>query len=79
MTDGLNEYLYKVNDKINPNHYKQGGIETIDFMKAKMSKEQFHGYLLGNVYKYTSRYQYKNGLEDLEKARWYLNKLIDEQ
>lgn len=64
-------------DKINPSHYKKGGIETIAFIKAKMSDEQFKGYLLGNVFKYTSRFQDKNGLEDLRKAQWYLNKLIE--
>ena len=62
---------------INPDHYKIGGVETIDYMEAKMSKEQYEGYLLGNVIKYTSRYRYKNGVEDLMKAQWYLNKLIE--
>lgn len=65
------------NDPVNsPSHYTAGGIETIDYMKAKMSPEQFQGYLIGNVLKYASRFQYKNGVEDLKKAQWYLNKLI---
>lgn len=64
-------------DPINPDHYKFGGIETIDYMKAKMTPEGFEGYLQGNVIKYTSRYAHKNGLEDLEKAQWYLTKLIE--
>lgn len=63
----------------NPVHYTAGGIETIDYMQAKMTKEQFEGYLLGNILKYTSRYPHKNGLEDLKKAQWYLNKLIKEK
>ncbi|MFJ8268507.1 DUF3310 domain-containing protein [Peribacillus asahii] len=67
----------KQNDVVNaPAHYTQGGIETIDYIQAKMSEEQFKGYLLGNVHKYTSRYQFKNGAEDLKKAQWYLNRLI---
>jgi hypothetical protein len=66
-------------DAINPDHYKQGGIETIDIMKAKMTQEQFEGYLLGNVIKYTTRYNLKNGTEDLKKAQWYLNYLINEK
>lgn len=79
MTDGLKEGLYKIpTDNINPTHYKVGGIQTIEFIKAKMSKEQFAGYLLGNVIKYTSRYQFKNGIEDLEKAKWYLDRMIAE-
>lgn len=63
-------------DAINPDHYKQGGIETIDIMQAKLSPEGFKGYLTGNVIKYISRYDHKNGLEDLKKAEWYLKKLI---
>lgn len=66
-------------DKINPNHYKTGGIETIDYIRAKSTREQYKGYLLGNVIKYISRYQDKNGTEDLKKAEWYLQKLIEEQ
>jgi hypothetical protein len=65
-------------DKINPDHYKTGGIETIDYIKAKLTKEQFEGYLIGNLIKYTSRYRNKNGLEDLHKAEWYLCRLIKE-
>lgn len=61
-----------------PPHYKTGGIEPIDYMKAKLTKEQFDGFLIGNVIKYVSRYSHKNGLEDLKKARWYLDKLIEE-
>lgn len=72
----LQQEEFKKKDTINPDHYKQGGIETIDFMKAKMTPVQFEGYLLGNVFKYLSRYQYKNGIEDVRKSQWYLNKLI---
>lgn len=64
-------------DPVNaPAHYTTGGIETIDYLVAKLSPEQFQGFLIGNVMKYVSRYPHKNGLEDLKKARWYLNKLI---
>src|SRR5690606_37907117 len=56
-----------------PDHYKTGGIETIDYIKAKMTPEQFEGYLAGNVIKYISRYRHKNRTEDLKKARVYLN------
>jgi len=67
-------------DKINsPKHYNNGalGIETIDMIQNAVP--DFGSYLLGNVFKYVSRYQYKNGLEDLKKAQWYLNKLIDDK
>lgn len=64
-------------DAINPDHYKTGGIEVIDFMKAKLGNEGFEGYLAGNVIKYISRYNHKNGIEDIKKAQWYLNRLIE--
>lgn len=41
-----------------------------------MSKEAFNGFLLGNVIKYTSRFEHKNGIEDLKKAQCFLNKLV---
>jgi hypothetical protein len=60
-----------------PSHYTFGGIETIDYMQAKMSEEEFSGYLKGNIVKYISRSKHKgNELDDLKKAQWYLNKLI---
>ena len=66
-------------DITNPDHYKHGGIETIEYMKAKLTKEQFEGYLLGNVLKYVSRYRHKDGVNDLKKAKWYLERLIEEK
>lgn len=71
---------YKVShDPVNsPSHYTAGGIEVIEIMKAKLTPEQFEGYLRGNLMKYTMRDQYKGGLEDLKKARAYLNWLIEE-
>lgn len=83
MSDGLREALYNAGikkDVVNhPDHYTSGGIEVIDYMKAKLTQDQFEGYLLGNIIKYTSRYQHKNGVEDLKKAQWYINKLIAEK
>lgn len=65
------------NDNVNhPNHYL-GKVEVIDYIEDKLSFDQFEGYLVGNVIKYMSRYQKKNGLEDLKKGRWYLDKLIE--
>jgi len=62
-----------------PQHYNQYGIECIDGIRASMSQEAFRGYLKGNVHKYLWRYNYKNKpVEDLKKAQWYLNKLIEE-
>lgn len=61
-----------------PNHYCYGGIETIDFMRAKLSSEEFSGYCKGNVLKYVSRAGHKeNEVEDLKKAQVYLGWLVD--
>lgn len=66
-----------MNDPITPNHYKQGGIESIDAIKAFMSEEAFKGFLKGNCQKYLFRYEKKNGIEDLRKCQWYLERLIE--
>ncbi|SFU93674.1 DUF3310 domain-containing protein [Xenorhabdus koppenhoeferi] len=69
MTDNVNH----------PTHYASGGIECIDAMKSSMTDEAFKGYLKGNVQKYLWRYEKKaSPVEDLKKARWYLDKLIKE-
>lgn len=65
-------------DPVNaPGHYTSGGIETIDYMRAKMTDEQFEGYLKGNIIKYVSRYEMKNGVQDVRKAEWYIKRLIN--
>jgi len=63
-------------DNINPEHYKTGGIETFDYIKAKLTAEQLNGFCKGNIIKYITRADQKNKKEDLEKAKWYLEKLI---
>ena len=61
-------------DNINrPDHYLQGLIQPIDFI---MGQEM--DFCAGNVVKYVTRHKYKNGLEDLKKAEFYLKKLIEE-
>jgi hypothetical protein len=66
-----------VSDVVNkPEHYRQGGLECIEAIEASMSREEFQGYLKGNIEKYVWRYRYKNGIQDLHKARWYLDRLI---
>ena len=60
-----------VDDMVNhPPHYNQKGIECIDAIEAA-TDVGFEYYLQGNIIN-----KYKNGIEDLEKAQWYLNKLI---
>jgi Protein of unknwon function (DUF3310) len=59
-----------------PAHYTVGGIETIDYIQAKLTPDEFRGYLKGNVIKYTSRAQYKEyPEEDIDKMVWYALKL----
>lgn len=64
-----------------PSHYNHGGRETIDIIKDNLENSDWNAYqggLLFNVYKYIDRAPYKGKrLEDLEKARWYLDKLIE--
>lgn len=64
-------------DDVNaPGHYTTGGIETIDFIQAKLTPEEFAGYCKGNVLKYVSRANHKGDAEkDLKKAAWYLERL----
>jgi hypothetical protein len=62
------------NQNINPAHYKTGNIEVIDYILDK----DFN-YIEGNIIKYVSRWRHKNGVEDLMKAQWYINKLLGEE
>ena len=65
-------------DMVNsPPHYNKAGIECIDALRA-VTGDGFEYYLQGNILKYLWRYRYKNGTEDLKKARWYLDELIKE-
>lgn len=59
-----------------PPHYTTGAVECIDAIESSMSLEAFKGYLKGNCIKYLYRYENKNGVEDLKKCSWYLNRLI---
>ena len=66
-------------DMVNsPVHYNKHGIECIQAIRATLTDEEFRGYCKGNVLKYTWREAYKNKDEDLQKAQWYLNKLLSE-
>lgn len=69
-----------VNDNVNhPNHYTQGNIECIDALKAAtVGKIGIEAVCVANVIKYLWRYEEKNGMEDVRKAHWYLDRLIKE-
>ena len=62
----------------NPQHYASDEIERIDvIMQQCKHLDGVEGYLYGNIQKYIWRFENKNGIEDLKKAQWYLNKLIN--
>lgn len=64
-----------------PKHYKPHGIvrnEPINTIKFMLSDEGFKGFLIGNIIKYVSRYDAKNGIKDLEKAKAYIDMLENE-
>lgn len=67
-----------MNDPINPSHYKQGPVETIDIIETAITKAPSNkaAGLHWQVLKYVLRCWNKNGTEDLKKARWYLDRLI---
>jgi hypothetical protein len=67
-------------DPVNsPAHYTVGNIETIDYIQAKLTPEEFKGYLKGNVLKYASRAGHKgNAMEDAGKLAWYANRLAEQ-
>ena len=80
----LNKYGSKVKkvvkDNVNhPSHYTQGAIECIDAIKeATKGLFGIEAVCTGNIIKYVWRWKFKNGVEDLRKARWYLDRLIEE-
>lgn len=60
-----------------PTHYNQGSIEVIDMIRASLTPEEFDGFCKGNILKYTMRERYKGGTQDLEKAKKYMEWLIE--
>jgi len=63
---------------VRPQHYQAGGIETIDVIRAKLGPAGFGYYCEGNTIKYLTRWRHKGGVEDLRKARVYLEWLLVE-
>lgn len=65
-------------DNVNhPPHYEAGKFECIDVMVETQGVETVKGFCIGNAFKYIYRHSNKNGLEDVKKARWYLDKYIE--
>lgn len=59
-----------------PNHYETGKFECIEVMEEALGRDVVKGFCIGNAFKYLYRAKRKNGLEDLKKAQWYLNRVI---
>ncbi|MHB9328061.1 DUF3310 domain-containing protein [Phytobacter ursingii] len=68
------------NDSVNhPKHYTQGVIECIDAIKSVTTgKSGIEAVCVANIIKYLWRYEEKNGIEDVRKGKWYLERLISE-
>lgn len=65
------------NDPINPNHYKTGKFESIEVMLETQGVPAVREFCICNAFKYIYRHKNKNGVEDIKKAVWYLNKYIE--
>jgi hypothetical protein len=78
--EGVMEARGRVNDPINPSHYKHLPAEAIDIIEAAIAKAPSNGsaFLQGQVIKYLLRCWSKRGIEDLRKAKWYLDRLVRE-
>ena len=59
-----------------PSHYETGKFECIDVMEEALGRDVVKGFCIGNAFKYLYRAKRKNGIEDLKKAQWYLNRVI---
>lgn len=65
-------------DAVNPTHYKAGEIECITAIEsATVNKKGIEAVCVGNIMRYIWRYEAKGGLEDVKKAKWYIEKLIE--
>lgn len=64
-------------NKLRPAYYKQNNHDLWWYLEQGLiTKDEFIGFIKGNIFKYVTRYQNKNGVEDLQKAKTYLEELI---
>lgn len=67
-----------MNDVVNhPSHYESGKFECIEVMEETQGKEAVMDFCICNAFKYLYRHNRKNGIEDIKKAKWYLDKYIE--
>jgi hypothetical protein len=78
MTEKLGKGVEVKDNVNNPSHYNQGGIECIDAIaEGVRGLSGMEAVCTGNAIKYLWRWKHKNGVEDLQKAKWYIERLID--
>lgn len=70
------QHLHLDDNPVTPDYYKSEGVETIDYLHAFLTEDEFNGFCKGNIIKYVSRANRKNGIEDIRKARDYISYLI---
>lgn len=69
-----------MSDPTNPAYYKRGSVECIDAIHAAVEDlTGLEAFCTGNAMKYLWRWKYKGGVEDLKKARWYIDRMIGEE
>lgn len=61
-------------DKINPSYYNDGNVSCIEAMESAFGTDIVMHFCICNAFKYLFRHLNKNGMEDIDKALWYLNK-----
>ena len=73
----INGHMDKQQDVVNhPSHYETGNFECFDVMIETQGAEAVMDFCLCNAFKYLYRHKRKNGIEDVKKARWYIDKFI---
>ena len=60
-----------------PTHYETGNFECIEVMEETQGREAVMNFCICNAFKYLYRHNGKNGIEDLKKARWYIDKYLE--
>lgn len=77
VKEEITKLVESLDTKVHPEHYTYGKYECINVLKDILGEEGFKEFCRGNVFKYLWRYNHKNGKEDLLKAKYYLEKLIE--
>ena len=77
VKEEITKLVDSLDTKVHPEHYTYSKYECIDVLRDVLGEEGFKEFCRGNVFKYLWRYNHKNGKEDLLKAKYYLEKLIE--